>query len=237
VNNYWHTYSSDLVVWEMRLPCRPGDSNYRQWERTVLDSGEAHAVYQVAETLWPHPLDYKRDRDGYLGDVLDARPEILDPPGEDPRLVFSLGLLAGARLAYIDTNDEIREAETTNLPDLPDIKPHPDQLWDAQPPLKFLAGVDDEGVWAVVSTFTTIWLPWQPNLEWAFDAPEDALLDNRALAERHTPRLNAYLTDIAVAAEKIGGWLRLDRDETIPEHLPFLTDRGVHMDFPEPRQV
>jgi len=232
MNNYWHTYSSDLVVWEVRLPQRPTDPEYRRWERTFLDAGEAHAVYQVAETLRRRPFTYERGRDGYLAEVLDARPELLNPPGEDARLVFSFGLLAGARLAYVDIHDQIREAETVYLPELPDIKAHPDQRWDAQAPLKVLAGVDDKGIWAVISTTTTIWLPWQPNLDWRFDAPDDALLDNHALAERHTPRLNTFLSDIADAAQRIGGWLRLDRNETIPELLPFVTDHGVHMDFP-----
>jgi hypothetical protein len=231
VENNWRTYSNEILMWEVQLRGRPGDPAVRRWERAVLDAGEAHAVYRVQETSQYMEPRYRRDHDGYLGDVLDARPEILTPSGEPARLLFSLDPVATARLAYIDTRGRLREEEVAYLSALPEVRTHLANQ-KIKPPLEIMAGTDDDTTWATVSSFSTIWLPWQPNHGIDGDLPDDTLLDNRALAARHTPRLNAFLADIAAAAQEAGGWLRLDRTETSRDYLPFVDDHGVRLDRP-----
>jgi hypothetical protein len=137
------------------------------------------------------------------------------------------------RLAYVDTRKQVREEEATYVSALPGLKTHFGNQ-KVKPALEFMAGTEDDTTWATVSSFSSIWLPWQPNNGIDGDLPDDALLDNRALAARHSPRLNAFLADIAAAARDAGGWLRLDRTATYPEYLSFLHDQGVRLDHPGP---
>jgi hypothetical protein len=234
LRNNWHTNDAELLVWELELPVRPRDPAFRRWERAVLDSGEVHAVYRVqAATGRAGLLDYRRDRDGYLGDVLDAHPELLAPPDHPDELIFAADLRAATRLAYVDTHDQIREAEASYLSSLPELKVH-SWIREGKPPLEFMAGAESDHVWITLSSFSTVWLPWEPNTGINADLLKGALLDNRPLAERHTPRLNAFLADIGRAAREAGGWLRLDRTATYPEYLSFLHDQGVRLDHPGP---
>jgi len=241
MENKWHTYSTEAFLWEIRLPWRPHDPAYRNWQRQVLDSGEKHAVFRVRWVNEHSPVDYRRDRDGYLGDFLDAHPEALSPPSDPELRLFSsdVGMRGAARLAYVSTTDDICEHEVLYLPDLPDLKTQFGQHMDDKPPLQFMSDLDDDGallIWLL--SYSTIWLPWPPNDDLYDDLPDGALLDNRALAERHTPRLNAFLTDINNATEAVGGTMRLDLSDTWPEYVPLLTDHSVRMDRPaEPADV
>jgi hypothetical protein len=205
MENNWHTYDTEVLIWEIHLPSHPSDREYQRWERTVLDAGEAHDVYRVQRT------------------------------GEPERLLFSasVGLRGTSRLAYVETTDQIREHDVVYVTELPGLKTQFGQHLKSQPPLQFMSDLGDDGVYVWACSHTTIWLPWQPNNGLYDDLPDEALIDNRALAERHTPRLNAFLADIGDAARAAGGRMRLDRTDTSRDYLPFVDDNGVRLDIPD----
>jgi len=233
VQNNWRIYSNEILLWELQIPGKPSDPVIRRWEREVLDAAEEHAVFRVqAATGRRSAMDYHRDRDGYLGDVLDAHPEYLAPPGQPEVLLFA-SLEGTSRLAYVDIHDQIREAETEYLYSLPDLKAH---SWhqEGKPALEFMCDAEPNYVWLSLSSFSSIWLPWELNDGLDDDLPDEAFVDNRALAQRHTPRLNAFLADLNKATLQAGGRLALNRRETYPEYFPFVDDHGIRLDAPEP---
>lgn len=58
--------------------------------------------------------------------------------------------------------------------------------------------------------------------------------DNRELASRHTSRLNELLGTIERLVSEAGGTLTLDRDDMHALYAPWLSDRGVNEDGPQP---
>ena len=84
----------------------------------------------------------------------------------------------------------------------------------------------------VISIHSDIWFPWITGMAHP-RADYKRKFDNRILAERHTPRLNTFLDDVAKAAEAAGCRLYLDRDETNvrPE---YVNDRGIVLDIEPP---
>ncbi len=230
MQNNWRSYPTEIVTWELEIPGQPNDPAIRRWERTVLDAAEDHAVFRVqTATGRRSAMDYHRDRDGYLGDVLDAHPEYLAPSGQPAELLFATSPRGTSRLAYVDVHDQIREADAGYLTELPELKTHfghNEVIW----PLGFMAGAEPHLVWLAVSMFSSIWLPWEPNDLLDDNFPDGSLLDNRVLAERHTPRLNAFLADLSKATRDAGGWFRLDRNETSDTYIEFVDDHGVRLD-------
>ncbi len=233
MRNNWRIYREEIVLWELEILGQPGDAAIRRWERAVLDAAEEHAVFRVEiATGLGSATDYRRDRDGYLGDVLDSHPEYLAPPGQPEELIFSAWMSGASRLAYVDVHDQIREAEVTYLRSLPQLKAHFGHR-EAKPPLEFMCNAEPDYVWLTLASFSSIWLPWVFND--LLDLPEGVVLDNRPLAERHTPRLNAFLADLNKATRKAGGKLQLNRRETHPDYLPFVDDHSVRLDTPRPQ--
>jgi hypothetical protein len=84
-----------------------------------------------------------------------------------------------------------------------------------------------------ISSYSDIWLPWCPAyLE--EDAERTDVVDNRELARRHTPRLNTFLARVAELADRSGGWLKAEPDDTSPRLAFQLDDHGVRLDAPDP---
>lgn len=60
------------------------------------------------------------------------------------------------------------------------------------------------------------------------------MFDNRALASRHTPRLNAFVREVSGAVVAAGGVWRVDEDETGGNARLWLDEHGILLDAPEP---
>jgi len=58
--------------------------------------------------------------------------------------------------------------------------------------------------------------------------------DNRELAAIHTPRLNAFLRDVAAVVDRAGGGWRIDLDETGTDARRWLGARGIELDAAPP---
>ncbi len=232
-HNNWHLFSGQAFTWWAffawdRFPTVP-----IAWQEATLAAGERHGVYQVDQVDW---LDYRRSRDGYIGDFLHAHPErvpIVDdydryPPG------FMFGVSqevpATARLSYAAPDGSISEAVVSDMADLCELAgvPYPDHY----PPMEIIAapegGVqpDEPGVEITVQITSDLWLPW--NTDPAGRPP----LDNRALSRANTARLNPFLWELRAATEKLGGvWGCHPWHD--PDHIQADAD-GVHADAPRP---
>ena len=83
-----------------------------------------------------------------------------------------------------------------------------------------------------ISLHSDIWFPWVHGISHPLHT-RGRKFDNRILAQRHTPRLNAFLEAVGAAAEAAGGTLSLDWDHCgVPREA--VTDRGVVLDVPVP---
>ncbi len=58
--------------------------------------------------------------------------------------------------------------------------------------------------------------------------------DNRELATRHTPRLNAFIERCALLATAAGAHWHVANTESDATLLPFIHDRGIHLDARAP---
>lgn len=63
------------------------------------------------------------------------------------------------------------------------------------------------------------------------------MFDNRELASRHTPRLNAFLGEVAAAARRTGGSFGVWPDETRTQAINCVDDDGVLLDWLPPDGV
>jgi len=98
-------------------------------------------------------------------------------------------------------------------------------------------------IFVYLSLYTDIWFPRVTGLDVGDDAgrdPEvrhpargrDGLMDNSALAARHTPRLNRFIETLRQAILELGGEWKLDRSGAYAPHLPALHDGGILLDHP-----
>jgi len=94
-----------------------------------------------------------------------------------------------------------------------------------------------------LSLYTDIWFPRVVGLDVGDDAgrdPEirhpargrDGLMDNSALAARHTPRLNRFIETLRDAILELGGTWELDRSGAQDAYLPVLHNGGILLDYP-----
>ena len=58
------------------------------------------------------------------------------------------------------------------------------------------------------------------------------MMDNSALAARHTPRLNRFIQTLRDAILELGGTWSFDRTDTDSRYLPMLHEGGVNLDYP-----
>lgn len=58
--------------------------------------------------------------------------------------------------------------------------------------------------------------------------------DNRALAAVHTPRLNAFLRDVATVVDRAGGGWQVDLDDTSTDAARWVDARGIQLDAAPP---
>jgi hypothetical protein len=79
-----------------------------------------------------------------------------------------------------------------------------------------------------------IWLPWL----WGHYVPRaqlaPELYDNGELAERHTPRLNAFLATVREETLALGGAWQLEDDDILAHVRAQLDEHGILVDCARP---
>ena len=254
MDNLWITYGEQLVEWTADLsPAADEPARLLGWIRHVLAAGEQNQVYEVREA----PLaGFRSDRDGALTGCLDRRyaaDGVVDLghfASSGMRVVNGAVLRAVGRLAYAGDRGDVVEGEVDDLGALlrslrpGDVATAGGLMVDCPPidltgPLLDVAR-PERSIWrgrpGVVSVRftirTDIWFPWVIG----FLAPPVDMTrrhDNRPLASRHTPRLNAFLASVRAATLDLGG--RWELDPEIRFGLPgMISEQGVHLDVAAP---
>lgn len=222
-----------------------------EFAHAVLVSGVKHRVFDVAEA----PLiDYRRVRDGALGDVLRRLLEherVLDLFGFTGSAMMPgrpRSSIVETSLCYFDRDDARTERVVTDLGAvLESLEPVAGSIPDAfkmhLPALRVRGRryTDvDEGtavdrrsnpypVAVLFEIHSDIWFPWiygstHPQCDY------QRMFDNQELASCHTPRLNAFLAEVSAAARDAGGHFGLWPDGTGPWATDWVDDTGVLLD-------
>jgi hypothetical protein len=231
MENLWITNGDELVEWVADLSVAAADPHrLLAWLRRVLTAGERYEVYSVREA----PL--AGFHSGSLFALLEQRFEhegVVDVghfASSGTRRIDGRTLRSAARMAYVDQHGDVVEDGVENLGALlrslrPDDVPVSAGLMVDCPPLDVAGSLIDfahpeRSFWrgpagrvrVRFSLRTDIWFPMV--IGFLADTTDvTPTHDNRPLAERHTPRLNAFLTEVRAATLDLGG--RWDLDEEI----------------------
>jgi hypothetical protein len=229
-----------------------------EFARAVLASGAKHRVFEVVEAP---VIGYQRDRDGAIGDVLGClleRDRVLDLFGFTGSAMMPgppTSSMVETTLSYYDREDRLVERVVTDLGAvLASLEPVPDCIptgfMTHYPPIRITgkryAGVR-EGVpvdnrahplrvAAYLGIHSDIWFPWVFGSAHP-ECDHRRMFDNRELASRHTPRLNAFLGEVAAAARRAGGSFGVWPDETGTQAINCVDDDGVLLDWLPPDGV
>jgi hypothetical protein len=226
--------------------------------RALLTSGAAHRVFDVVDA----PLiGYQRDRDGNLGDVLGRlleRDQVLDLFGFTGAAMLpghSRSSTVETTLSHYDREDRMVDSVVTDQGAvLASLEPVPDSIpngFMTHYPAVRITGrrytgvregvpVDSSAhplrVAVYLGIHSDIWFPWVFGSAHP-DADHRRMFDNRELANRHTPRLNAFLGEVAAAARRIGGSFAVWPDATPGPVINWVDDEGVLLDWLPPEGV
>lgn len=207
--NHWITFPNfDVIRWAGFLPAPRGNPEALiQFGRTLVDAGKRHLVWDAQRLPGATRFDSREQSyEAYLRDAVRLRQRIPLPqdvrPGGD--------LWTPARLAFY-RGDEIVEEEVGNVGELlRNLRPDK-SISGARStsPICISAGsvpVDHEQEVVVVFRLETdIWCPRVVGLDEPGEDEIPESYDNRALAEIHTPRLNAFIRDVRAATLAAGG--------------------------------
>jgi hypothetical protein len=241
VRNLWISKDQPVVAWvaDLTSAVREDPDSIALFVDTVLAAGEAQRVLEIHEVV---SLGFADDDQGRFADWLKQQrttaPDLLSELG---------GVRVSAELAFFNKAGRLIESPVQRLDRvLGREEPFPgafDGLMQNHPPV-VLEGSSKETMGAVqagdwdrrvtlrIVLHSDIWFPWINGVNHPL-CDYKRSFDNRLLAERHTPRLNAFLGAVADAARAAGGTFGLDKDCTNvrPE---YVSDSGIVLDGPEP---
>ncbi|MDQ1728833.1 MAG: hypothetical protein QOD33_958 [Pyrinomonadaceae bacterium] len=255
MRNLWVTRDDPIAGWVADLtPLQPEPQVLLDWLQKVLAEGERCEVFKVRAA----PLaDYVWAKDGPLASYL--RQSFADT-GVVDLFHFSTSQLkvmgdsqfqALARMAYFDAEGRLAEADVADLGLLlRSVRPADFEvnwglfhrcfpllitgpkvaLGNLQPAI---AADKPEAIRVRFRIFSDIWFPWVLGfLEDSFDV--NRMYDNRLLSERHTPRLNRFLSFVSDLTKALGGTWQLDQEESNTVSAFMLADEGIRFDVEPP---
>ncbi|WP_433799564.1 hypothetical protein [Actinomycetospora sp. CA-084318] len=208
MRNRWNVEKDSVIGW---LATLDGDVL-----GDVVRLGEETGAYRVV-TAPALGFDRSVESRSY-SEYLSGRPV-------DPAALSGVGS-AASRIAYVNPSGLVVEDDVVELgallPESPGRRP--------RAPLELMALRPPPTARLSITSCSDIWLPWCS--AWHEDgAHRDDLADNRELAGRHAPRLNAFLTRIAELGD-----VELDPESTTPRLGFQVTGRGVRLDVENPRE-
>jgi hypothetical protein len=201
--NPWATFKNEPVSWYAELPAALWDGPEAiEFADRVLEAGRREGVYLVDHA-----------------------------PSTD-RLFPSTGF-SQARVSVRTAPDRIEERTVGDLrPELLALEPslNPRNVPRAEP-LTIWGPLSLDRDWPIyisVTPYTDLWFPYVVNV---FDDSDEPfhLWDNRALANRHTPRLNNFIAETRERVLALGGtW---EHEVSNPNYGPMTNDHGIDLDI------
>jgi hypothetical protein len=256
--NYWATYRDRITLWGGALPppAKLGMERVFELARHILDTAEREQVMRVV--LLPTRSATRKEHVPTWFEHIRTRFEqegslTIFPHGADAWLGDSLQ--QPARLAYYK-GDRIIEEDIEDVGTLEKAvvmarggDPHGIR---STPPIVLGGGAPDEEGEApgrpptrelpiYLGLQTDIWFPRVIGLDVGDHAGRardrrhpargrDHLMDNSALAARHTPRLNRFIETLRNAILELGGtW---DKPDVDPSYEPMVHSGGILLDYP-----
>lgn len=257
MRNFWIQTEYAFATWVADLsPLRAQPDLLLELASFVISVGMQQQVFEIMEA----PLiGYQSEHDGSLSRYLEElyrMGHVVDlfgftgaamAPGH-PR-----SSTVRAKLAWYDIDDRLIESECTDLAMLlTRLQPVPDCIPKGfrkhYPPLR-IQGTRLEydsnaspkhhrtgkvpSVKVYMAIHSDIWFPW------IFGAVHKEcdnirMFDNRDLACRHTPRLNAFLRAVSAKVRALGGSWQLHPDETAVHLERWISADGIRLDIDPP---
>jgi hypothetical protein len=261
MRNLWIQTEAPFATWMADLSAlrsRPGD--LLEFVRTVLDAGAEQQVFVVLEA----PLiGYLRERDG--AELIQRLSRLHREHGIVDAFAFTGAAMAPghpqsstacATMAWHDASDRLVQGPCTDLGSLLEtLEPEPGSIprgfMKHYPPLRItgprleeygkassepMRYPENRPVTVRFAIQSDIWFPWifgsaHPECD------HKRMFDNRELASRHTPRLNAFLRTVGATASALGGSWSVDLEETGENALLWLDEQGIHLDAEPPTEL
>ena len=210
--------------------------------RTIVRAGDTHQVFNVNSLpLWddyyvrvhgPLPAHLEtRTEPSWFGDMSDSVVSsslaVFDSTGRiGERNLQKLG----AALADTEPVQDLTAKHQANTPALRITSNSAEDM------VAFMADTNQPSPWIRITLSSDIWFPW---IDGHFHPESDGArkFDNRFLAERHTPRLNAFLAEVAAAVRDAGGTWQLNNAQVDPSLSPWVSGTGIALDGVEPEGV
>ena len=256
MKNVWVQTENPFVTWLGDLtPIATHPETILDVVRAVLASGVRHKIFDVADAP---EVDYRRSRDVLLSDVLAQllkRERILDVfafTGAAMLPGISGSSTAEATLCHYDRADRLTESVVPDLGALlASLEPVPDSIPNGMlrhyPPIRitgrrYINVCEGEpvnrGAYPIPVAFrlcvhSDIWFPWIYGSAHP-ECDQRRMFDNRELANCHTPRLNAFLGEVAAAVRQAGGTFEAQPDESGGRAINWVDDQSVHLDWMPP---
>ena len=243
--NLWVQWHLPFATWrvDLRDAGRRNPEELRQFASAILRAGEESGAMRIVQ--FPQH-SYRREDDGSLLPHLEQRWKALGGPD-----LFSdtQGMIVESQVAWLDGTGRLFDTPVKHLElilemDEP-VEGALDGFREPHPPVAISGpswsviqrasqGLPTGPLELEITLYSDIWFPWIAGMGHPL-ADHVRKFDNRVLAEKHTPRLNAFLREVHRAAVTIGSRLQLDRDEcrVRPE---YVSDQGVELNVPAPTQ-
>lgn len=249
MRNLWIQPDWPFVTWVADLDALRADpEGLLGFVDDVLALGEQTRILEVVEAP---AVGYRRG-DGDLSAVL--RREWADRRAVDLFAFTDAAMAPGAPrsstvrawLAFYDAHDELTESWVTDAGALlASLEPVPGSiaapLSAHMPPVRVtgpsvpFAGEPpvaqrraDRPLAVRFELHSDIWFPWVFGSAHP-EADHLRMFDNRALAEKHTPRLNRFLAGVAQSARSRGGTWEVDPDATGDAAVEWVEDTGIDL--------
>lgn len=259
MKNLWIQTEHPFATWVADMDAlRDEPAKLLELVKCVLGFGEKHKVFQVVEAptlqfrLAPgQDLSGKLDalyRDQQLVDLFSFTGAAMAPraPGSST---------ARATLSWFDESDQQVEGECEDLGSLlenlepvedsiprgfrkhyPPVRITGPKLVCAGDPPKIQNLPSGRPVAVRVAIHSDIWFPWVFGSAHPL-CDHQRMFDNRALALQHTPRLNAFLQDVARCTKALGGSWQVDVEETGNAARQWVDEDGIRLDAAPPAAV
>jgi hypothetical protein len=256
MKNLWIHTENAFVTWIADFTEIADDpASIHGFVQAALIAGARHRIFDVEEAP---VIGYRRERDGLLNDVLRRlieREEVLDLFGFTGAAMMPghpRSSTVETTLCYYDRADQLVERTVTDLGAvLASLEPVPGSIAKAfmtHYPAVRIRGrrytsvrqgipIDRSAhplpAAVLIAIHSDIWFPW------VFGSAHPLhdyvrMFDNRDLANRHTPRLNAFLREVAAAALRVGGSFGVWPDGTGTQAIECVDDEGVLLNWMPP---